>query len=58
MKVLPGTEIRVYRGMYVHPAARNASGMRYWTIGPRGFLRADTLNGMRALIRREREVQS
>lgn len=42
---------RQYRGVFIHAAGRNASGIRWFAFGPAGQLRADTLAGMRDLIR-------
>lgn len=42
---------RLYRGILITRAARNSSGIRWHAFGPDGQLRADTLAGMRELIR-------
>jgi hypothetical protein len=43
--------MRVYRGVNIHEAGPNASGIRWWALVPGvGQLRADTLAGMRKLI--------
>lgn len=41
----------IYRGIVITPASRNGSGIRWHAFGPAGQLRADTLHGMRELIR-------
>jgi hypothetical protein len=43
--------MRTYRGIHIHPAGRNSSGIRWWALTPKRMLRADTLAGMRELIR-------
>lgn len=43
--------IRTYRGVHIHPAERNGSGIRWWALVEGQQLRADTLSGMRELIR-------
>lgn len=40
-----------YRGVDIYPADRNGSGMRYWALTAKGRLMADTMDGMRRLIR-------
>lgn len=40
-----------YRGVYVHRAGPNSSGIRYTALCFGVFLRADTQQGMRELIR-------
>lgn len=42
---------RTYRGITIFPAARNGSGIRWTALSPAGLLRAQTLAGMRGLIR-------
>jgi hypothetical protein len=50
--------IRTYYGRLIHPAGRNSSGIRYWAFADRGgFLRADTLESIRELIRAEPTVK-
>lgn len=41
---------REYRGVIIWPAGENSSGIR-WTANVNGNLRADTLAGIKALIR-------
>ena len=48
---VPRTRIRIYRNTLIHPAAPNGSGIRYWSLCAGRSLRADTLEGMRELIR-------
>lgn len=43
----------IYRGINITPAGRNASGIRWHAFGPNGQLRAQTLEGMRRMIRAE-----
>ncbi len=44
---------RTYRGQMISPASRNTMGLR-WEAHVNGrFLRADTLTGLRSLIRDE-----
>lgn len=42
---------RTYRGINISAAGSNSSGIRWHAFGPGGQLRADTLAGMRELIR-------
>lgn len=43
---------RTYRGIIISRAGLNGSGIRWIALSPAGgFLRADTLEGMRGLIR-------
>ncbi len=43
-----------YKGYFVYPAARNASGIRWYCLSSRGgYLRADTKAGIRELISQE-----
>lgn len=46
-----GTRIHTYRGINIHPAARNASGIRWTAAANCQRLRAGTLAGMKSLIR-------
>jgi hypothetical protein len=51
-------EPRTYRGVLIHPdITRNSWGLRWWAFGPQGLLRADTLDGMKQLIRSALGVQ-
>lgn len=44
--------IRCYRGVFIYPCEPNSSGMRWWAlVNGAGLLRADTLDGIRRLIR-------
>jgi hypothetical protein len=45
---------REYRGVLIHRQSySDGTGIRYWSLGTGTLLRADTLEGMRALIRFE-----
>lgn len=50
-------EERWYYGILIHPAAMNSSGIRWWAFGRRNRLRADTLNGIKQLIRMDLGVE-
>lgn len=50
-------KVRVYRGVFIHPMTRNSMGLRWWAYGSQRMLRADTLSGMRELIRRDLGVR-
>ena len=52
--MMRSTKIRKYMGTNIYPCELNSSGMRWYAI-PRkcGCLRADTLCGIKELIRRE-----
>jgi hypothetical protein len=43
--------VHTYRGVNIHPCAPNSSGMRWWAIVGFANLRADTLAGVKELIR-------
>lgn len=43
--------MRSYMGINIYPAGPNSSGMRWWALGPTGQLRADTLEGIKNLIK-------
>lgn len=45
------TAPRFYRGIIIDRCGRNASGMRWNALTPAGMLRADTLAGIKELIR-------
>ena len=45
--------MHTYRGVNIHEAAPNCSGIRYWASVNGQRLRADTLAGIRLLITRE-----
>lgn len=42
---------RFYRGVIIERCGHNASGMRWNALTPAGMLRADTLAGIKELIR-------
>lgn len=42
---------RIYMGCYIHRAVPNASGIRWHAFTPSGQVRADTLAGVKRLIR-------
>ena len=44
-------KVHAYFGILIHPMATNPMGCRWWAFGPNGLLQADTLAGMRSLIR-------
>ena len=44
---------RTYRGVNIYPAGPNTSGIRWYAHGSAGFLRADTLAGIKQLIREQ-----
>lgn len=48
----PQDRLRVYMGVHIYPAGRNSSGIRYTANAGSGALRADTLDGIKSLIRR------
>lgn len=43
-------QIWQYKGVLVHPAALNGSGIRWWALTREGIMRSDTKAGMRSLI--------
>lgn len=43
--------VRTYYGAHIHRASPNGSGIRWETYAGGRFLRADTLSGIRELIR-------
>ena len=45
--------MRTYYGITIEPAGCNSSGIRWTALTEHGYLRADTLNGIKELIRRE-----
>lgn len=47
-------KVRTYFGVIIHPAAPNSSGMRWWAFANQRMVRADTLEGIKALIRKYR----
>jgi hypothetical protein len=52
-------EPRTYRGVLIWRCLPNSSGMRWYTVGSRagGNLKADTLAGLKALIRHDQEAR-
>jgi hypothetical protein len=42
---------RTYKGVTICPAGKNSSGIRWTALTKRGFLRADTLAGIKQLIK-------
>lgn len=45
-------EARTYYGVMIHPETKpNDWGLRWWAFSPKQMLRADTLDGMKRLIR-------
>jgi hypothetical protein len=51
----PEREVHTYRGINIHPCAPNSSGMRWWALVGNQNLRADTLEGVKSLIREVRQ---
>lgn len=49
--------VRTYYGVLIHPAGRNSTGIRWWSIVNGRTLRADTLGGIRELIRHTKEIK-
>ena len=41
----------VYKGLIISRCAINSSGMRWSCLGPSGYLKSDTLEGVKELIR-------
>lgn len=41
---------RVYKGVIIHRASRNSSGIRWFAYTPSGRKMADTLDGIKQLI--------
>lgn len=39
-----------YKGINVHPASPNTSGVKWWALSSAGQLKSDTKQGMRELI--------
>lgn len=39
-----------YKGVDIHPADRNSSGIRWWALTDKGRIMADTKQGMKQLI--------
>jgi len=52
--MMQSTEIREYMGTNIYSCELNSSGMRWYASSRKGgYLRADTLYGIKELIRRE-----
>lgn len=45
--------MKVYKGLMIHQCSRNEMGMRWGCHSPFGYLRADTLAGLKRLITRK-----
>lgn len=45
---------REYYGILIHPQRPNSMGLRWWAFGKTRMLQADTLDGIKQLIREER----
>ena len=45
--------MRIYKGYIIDRCAPNSSGMRWSARGIDGYLKADTLTGIKALIRED-----
>lgn len=54
----PTSEPRIYRGVFIWRCSPNSSGMRWHTVGSvhGGNLKADTLDGIKALIRHDQGI--
>lgn len=46
----------LYKGYWIERAGTNASGVKYVVLSPSGYLRADTLAGIKKLITKEKGV--
>lgn len=44
--------MRIYMGCIIERALRNSSGMRWVSLTPQGYVRADTLAGVKRMIRK------
>lgn len=44
---------REYYGVLIHPMSTNPMGCRWWAFGSGRMLQADTLNGIKSLIRKD-----
>ena len=42
--------MRIYKGYIIERCGINSSGMRWTTLGANGYLKADTLAGIKELI--------
>ena len=42
--------MRIYKGYIIERCGINSSGMRWTTLGTNGYLKADTLAGVKELI--------
>lgn len=45
--------LKTYKGYSIYQCERNSSGMKYYCHGANGYLRADTLAGIKQLINEE-----
>lgn len=45
--------MKTYMGLIIERCASNSSGMRWCAMGRNGYLRSNTLAGIKALIRRD-----
>ena len=45
--------MRIYRGYIIERAGINSSGMRWSALGTDGYLKADTLSGIKELIKED-----
>lgn len=57
-KITGGTQVRIYRGVHIYPCELNSSGVRYYAAAPSGggYLRSDTLAGIKQLIKFQRAL--
>lgn len=46
--------VREYMGVCIYPCEINASGMRWYALGKDGYLKADTLAGIKQLIKQDK----
>ena len=47
----------VYMGVIIERCGINSSGMRWYALGNNGYLKADTLSGIKELIKNERNTK-
>lgn len=40
-----------YKGYFIFPCKANSSGMKYYTLTDNGIVKADTLKGIKELIK-------
>lgn len=47
--------VREYMGVFIYPCGINASGMRWYALGREGYLKANTLAGIKQLIKQDKK---